>query len=77
MDQETARTRFRAGDLKEVIIEPADQGNGWMIVIRPCLGEPVKLTDHGGGEKVYHSLEHATEVARGIGFDTVRVEERF
>jgi hypothetical protein len=77
MDLETARTRFQAGDLQEAIIEPADEGNGWMILFRPHLGEPVKLTDHHGQEKVYHSLEHATEVAREIGFDTLRVEERF
>jgi hypothetical protein len=77
MDLETARTRFESGDLEEALIEPADEGNGWMIVLRPRLGEPAKLTDHRGTEKVYHSLEHATEVARDIGFDTVRVEERF
>ncbi|MEW8306095.1 MAG: hypothetical protein G8D88_03215 [gamma proteobacterium symbiont of Ctena orbiculata] len=39
--------------------------------------ETLMLTDHSGREHVYHSLDHATEVVRDIGFDSVRVEEHF
>lgn len=74
---EKAQAEFEAGRLREVILEPADEGNGWMVVLEALDGERVKLTDHGGHEKMYHSLDHATEAAKVIGFDTVRVEEPF
>ena len=48
-----------------------------MVVLHDSLGGTVKLSDQSGVEKVYHSIDHATEVARDIGFRTVRVEERF
>jgi hypothetical protein len=77
MDLDTARARFEAGELEEAVIEPADEGNGWMLLLRQRDGKLVKLTDHSGVEKVYHSLDHATELAREIGFGQVRVEETF
>lgn len=77
MDLDTARGRFQAGELEEAVIEPADEGNGWMLLLRERGGGLVKLTDHSGVEKVYHSLDHATELARQIGFSEVRVEESF
>jgi hypothetical protein len=77
MDINHARAEFEAGRLVEAIVEPADDGNGWMILLKPAEGDPVKVTDHHGTEKVYHTLDRATEVAKGIGFHAVRVEEGF
>lgn len=77
MDLDTAKARFEAGELEEAVIEPADEGNGWMLLLRQRDGKSVKLTDHSGTEKVYHSLDHATGLAREIGFSEVRVEETF
>jgi hypothetical protein len=77
MDLDTARERFRAGELDEAVIEPADEGNGWMLLVREHSGKLIKLTDHSGVEKIYHSLDQATELAREIGFSEVRVEESF
>ena len=77
MDIETACAEYEKGRLKEAIIEPADEGNGWMVLIRMDNGGLEKITDHRGAEKVYHTIDHATEIAKQIGFRTVRVEERF
>lgn len=77
MDIETAHARFLAGELSEAVIEPAEQGNGWMLLLRERGGRLLKLTDHSGVEKIYHSLDHATELAKQIGFSEVRVEEEF
>mgnify|MGYP006290312331 CR=1 FL=1 len=75
MDIDQARASFARGELAEAILEPADQGNGWMVVLREHAGSRAVLTDHSGLEKVYHTLEHATDVAKSLGFATVRVEE--
>ena len=77
MDLDQARAEFESGNLREVVIEPADEGNGWMLLVRGNGPAMVKITDHSGVEKVYHSLDHATEIARSIGFADIRVEERF
>jgi hypothetical protein len=77
VDLDAAKIEFARGGLEEVMIEPAQEANGWMVVVREAGGKPVQITDHGGAVKVYHTLEHATEVARAIGFATVRVEESF
>ncbi len=77
MDTQKARAEFEAGRLSEVLVEPADEGNGWMVVVKSVDGDQMKLTDHGGHERVYHTLDHATEAAKAIGFGTVRVEEPF
>ena len=77
MDVDKARTEFQAGRLQEAVIEPADDGNGWIVLVKGKGGKPERITDSHGAEKIYHSLDHATEVAKGIGFQTARVEERF
>ena len=77
MDLDTARVAYESGKLSEVIIEPADEGNGWMLLVRGGDGGTSKITDRSGVEKIFHTIDHATEVAREIGFDTIRVEERF
>lgn len=77
MKLEQAHTEFEAGRLQEAVVEPAEDGNGWMVLVRDASGELVKITDAHGVTKLYHSLDHATEIAKDIGFDTVRVEETF
>jgi hypothetical protein len=77
MDLDQAKRQHARGELREVIIEPADEGNGWRVLVRRQDGQSVTITDHSGLEKVFHSLEHATAAAKQIGFATVRVEEPF
>jgi hypothetical protein len=77
MDLSEAQTAYRDGRINEVVIEPADSGNGWMILVIGKLGDRAKLTDHSGFEKVYHDLDHATEAAKSIGADSLRIEEPF
>ena len=77
MDIQTACAEFEAGRLQDVVIEPADDGNGWMVLVHDTTGRMVKITDHGGAEKIYHTIDYATQVAKEIGFETIRVEERF
>ena len=77
MDLMHAKAEFEAGRLSEVVAEPSEQGKGWRLLLHSEKGEILVLTDHSGRECVYHSLDHATEVGRDIGFDSVRVEEHF
>ena len=77
MELEQARAAQQAGHFKEVVIEPADEGNGWMVLLHDQEGQIIRITDAHGAEKIYHSLDHATEIAKSLGFETVRVEEVF
>ncbi len=77
MDLMHAKAEFSAGRLREAAAEPSEQGEGWRLLLHSTTGETLVLTDHTGRERLYHSLDHATEVARDIGFDSVRVEEHF
>jgi hypothetical protein len=77
MNLEQAQRHYAQGQLREVIVEPADAGNGWMVLVKRHDGESTTITDHSGVEKVFHSLAHATALAKSIGFETVRIEEQF
>ncbi|MCU7843270.1 MAG: thymidylate kinase [Candidatus Thiodiazotropha sp. (ex Monitilora ramsayi)] len=77
MDLMHAKAEFEAGRLSEVVAETSEQGKGWRLLLHSDNGETLVLTDHSGRECVYHSLDHATEVGRDIGFDSVRIEEHF
>ena len=77
MDLMHAKAEFEAGRLDEAAAEPSEQGDGWRLVLRAETGEIQMLTDHAGRERLFHSLDHATEVGRDIGFNSVRVEEHF
>ena len=77
MDLIHAKAEFEAGRLKELVAEPSEQSDGWRLLLSTETGETLALTDHKGRELLYHSLDHATEVGRDIGFDSVRVEEHF
>ena len=77
MDLMHAKAEFEAGRLSEAAAEPSQQGGGWRLLLHTTTGEIRVLTDHAGRERLYHSLDHATEVGRDIGFDSVRVEEHF
>ncbi|MBT3046190.1 MAG: thymidylate kinase [gamma proteobacterium symbiont of Ctena orbiculata] len=77
MDLMHLKAEFETGRLSEAVAEPAEQREGWRLLFHTLSGETLVLTDHSGRERVYHSLDHATEVGRDIGFDSVRVEEHF
>ena len=77
MDLMHIKAEFAAGRLSEAVTEPSEQGEGWRLLLHTVNGETLVLTDHSGRERVYHSLDHATEVGLDIGFDSVRVEEHF
>ncbi|MBT2989236.1 MAG: thymidylate kinase [Candidatus Thiodiazotropha sp. (ex Ctena orbiculata)] len=77
MDLMHAKAEFEAGRLSEAVVEPTEQREGWRILFHTANGDTLVLTDHSGRERVYHRLDHATEVGRDIGFDSVRVEEHF
>ena len=77
MDLMHAKAEFEAGRLNEIAAEPLEQGDGWHLLLHTTAGETLVLTDHAGRELLYHSLDHATEVVRDIGFDSLRVEEHF
>ncbi len=77
MDLMHAKAEFEAGRLSEAVAEPSAQGDGWRLLFHTQTGETVVLTDHSGRERLYRSLDHATEVGQDIGFKSVRVEEHF
>lgn len=77
MDLVHAKAEFEAGRLTEIAAEPSEQGDGWRLVLHQTSGQALVLTDHAGRELLYHSLDHATEIGRDIGFRSVRVEEHF
>lgn len=77
MDHDQAQLARHAGQLTEAIIKPAEDANGWVILMSDTQGEHILYTGHTGTEKVYHDLDLATATARELGFTEVRVEERF
>lgn len=77
MDRDEAMQGVRAGEFVEAVIAPADDANGWVVMLADTHGEQHLYTGHTGTEKVYHDLDQATEVAQELGFTSVRVEERF
>ena len=77
MDHDQAQLALHAGKLREAVIKPAGDANGWVIVLIGDDGEQLPFTGRTGTRKVYHSLDQATRVARELGFGSVRVEEDF
>jgi hypothetical protein len=67
----------KTGELIEAVIAPAEDANGWVVLLSDRRGEHHLYTGHTGTEKVYHDLDHATETARDLGISAIRVEERF
>ena len=77
MDHDQAQLALHDGELREAIVKPANDANGWAILLVHKDGGHSFYTGHSGTEKVYHSLDRATEVARELGFDSIRIEEEF
>jgi hypothetical protein len=77
MDLMHAKAEFEADRLSEAVTEPSELGNGWRLLLHTKSGKTLVLTDYSGRERVYHSLDQVTEAGRDIGFDSIRVEERF
>lgn len=70
----TARER---GDLLEAVVTPAESANGWLLLFTDRSGRQFNYTRHHDRAPVFHDLDHATALARELGFEQVRVEERF
>jgi hypothetical protein len=77
MDIDSAAEEFHKKNISEAIIEPSPCGNGWRILFHKTDGDLVALTSHGGTEKLYHTLDHASELLQGAGIKEIRVEESF
>jgi hypothetical protein len=77
MNDEEVRAARREGRLTEALITPAADANGWVLRLDSSSGGQVPYTGHTGTEHVYHDLDRATQVAKDLGFDRIRVEERF
>ena len=77
MDIDSAAEAYHNKTISEAIIEPSTNGNGWRILFHDTEGQTIALTDHGGTEKLYHTLDNATEILKVAGIKTIRVEEHF
>lgn len=64
------------GALKEAIIEPGTEGNGWMILFRDVDNTLLPYTT-GGHERIFHNLDNATRLAKDMGFTRVSIVESF
>lgn len=77
MDHDQAIEALSAGHLVEAVIKPAEDANGWVLLFATSDGMQVLYTGRTGTEKAFHTLDHATEIARELGFQSIRVEESF
>lgn len=77
MEHDDVMQARHAGKLVEAVLTPAPSSNGWVLLLAAADGAQVPYTIHGGDPKVFHSLDHATEIARELGFESIRVEEPF
>jgi hypothetical protein len=77
MEHDQVMAAVHSGDLQEAIVTPAEESDGWVLVLVGVAGEQIPYTTPTGAPKVFHTLDRATEVARELGFEAIRVEERF
>ena len=77
MDLDSAAVSYHNKTISEAIIEASPNGNGWRILFHKVDGDMIFLTDRSGTEKLYHTLDHATEILQSSGIKTIRVEEHF
>ena len=63
--------------IREGIIRPADQANGWMVTIELEDGSQIPLTDDHDTPRVYHDLDQATLMLQELEISPIRVIERF
>jgi hypothetical protein len=77
MDHDRAQLARHAGEITGAVIMPAEDANGWVLLLIATDGSHLPYTGHTGTEKVYHDLDQATAAARELGFAEVRVEEAF
>ena len=77
MDIDSAAEEYHNKTISEAIIEPSPSGNGWRILFHKTDGGIVTLTDRGGTEKLYHTLDYATDILQSAGIKSIRVEEHF
>jgi hypothetical protein len=77
MEHDQAMQAVHAGRLVEAVVMPAEEADGWHLWLAASDGAREAYTSHGGTATVFHTLDHATEVARELGFESIRVEETF
>jgi hypothetical protein len=77
MEHDRVMEALHAGQLLEAVVTPGDHSDGWVLFLLSPSGEQVAYTTVAGVPKVFHTLDRATEVARELGFESIRVEERF
>lgn len=77
MEHDQAMQAVHEGRLVEAVVIPATEADGWHLILGARDGARVDYTSHTGVARVFHTLDHATEVARELGFESIRVEETF
>jgi len=77
MEHDQAMQAVHEGRLVEAVLMPAPEAGGWHLWLADAEGARVEYSTHGGVAKVFHTLDHASEVARELGFESIRVEETF
>ncbi|GGK74939.1 hypothetical protein [Amphritea balenae] len=63
--------------IREGIIRPSDQANGWMISIEFKDGSQIPLTDDHDHPRIYHDLDQATQLLQELQVKPVKIIESF
>jgi hypothetical protein len=77
MEHDDVMEAVHAGRLVEAAVTPSERADGWVLLLLSATGELVPYTSGPGAPKVFHTLDRATDVAHELGFESIRVEERF
>ncbi len=77
MQLEEIRGLAAIGAIREGLLKPSQEANGWMIAVENTQGEQLPITDDHGHTRIYHSLDTATQVLKQLGIAPITVVESF
>ncbi|MBY4678700.1 hypothetical protein [Marinobacterium arenosum] len=77
MELDELRRMIAMDRIREGILKPGHDGNGWLVALEDNEGHQLPLTQPGGQEKIYHSLDNATAVLHELGISRISIVERF
>ncbi|MEH6575454.1 MAG: hypothetical protein V7731_00085 [Amphritea sp.] len=77
MQLEEIRGLAAMNTIKEGLLKPSEEANGWMVAVENRDGEQFALTDDHDHTRIYHSLDKATLVLKELGISPIKVVEAF
>ena len=77
MQLEEIRGLAAMNTIKEGLLKPSKEANGWMVAVESNNGEQFPLTDNHDHTRIYRSLDSATLVLKELGISPIKVVETF